>query len=198
VSRKGQGTIGVIALFAIAMITTVFLFIFMNAGGGMFQKEVEPAIEMELGEVKTRSTVTAAMNDYLWRNGEIEPEKYDNKLAIDVLSLYFTTEGDTIYIGENDIPKDEVKNDIKKHFKSRMDKYWIEGPSPVDYWLSLSYEAGGSEQDIVVKSYEPSAEGRSLYFPVALPNGEAAFATIWLEEGEGVYAVNAPEGRLGP
>lgn len=173
------------------MLNIAIMFI-MIAGGGTFTQKVDPEVNHELGNVKAESTVTVTTNDYLWRTGEVDPGKYNFKVANKLLSIYFSTSEDTVYLGEEEIPKSELGSDLETYMQYKMDKYWERGPKSVNYWFEIRYGSGSSAQSLSVNSdgYEPGADSSRRSFPIALTNGETAHAFLWTKSGEGIYSVS--------
>jgi hypothetical protein len=192
VYRKGQGTIAEMFIFYTIIMTNMVIMFIMIAGGGTFTQEVEPAINYELGDVKAESTVTATTNDYLWRSDQIDYGEYDFKLANELMSIYFSTPGDTVYFGEREVDKSTLGDDLETYMDYKMQKYWSRGPNPTNYWLEITYQSGGTEETLEVSrpGYQPAAEDSKRSFPVALTNGEIAQASLWIESGEGIYSVS--------
>lgn len=189
VYRKGQGTIAEVFIFYAIVMSNIFIVFLMMSGGGTFVQKVEPQINYQMASVKAESTVTATTNDYLWRSDQVEPGKYNLKLANELMSLYFSTPGDTIYFGEQEIPKSELGSDLETYMKYKMEKIWKEAPYSINYYLGISYDSVDSSQTLSVSSdgYQPSTDDSKRSFPVALTNGETAQAVLWVESGQGIY-----------
>lgn len=174
----------------------IVLMLLLIAGGGTFTKEVDPAIQYELGTVRAESTVTSTTNDYLWRSEEVEPGKYEFKQANELLSIYFSTPGDTVYFGEREIPKSELKSDLETYMKYKMDKYWIEGPGITPYWFEIAHDSG-DELSVNTNSYEPTSSDQRISVPLALTQGENAVAALWFSYEEGSsYGKQDYDGQL--
>jgi len=178
VYRKGQGTVGEIFIFYAIIFVNIFLFFLLIAGGGTFTKEVDPAIQYELGDVRAESTITSTTNDYVWRSEEVEPGKYEFKQTNELLSIYFSTPGDTIYIGEREIPKSELKSDLQNYLKYKMDKYYVQGPGSTPYWLEITHESG-NELSVNTENYQPRSSDQKINVPLALTGGENAVGSLW-------------------
>lgn len=183
VYRKGQGLPLELFLFVTIMVINIVLLFLLISGGGIFTKEVDPAIQYELGTVRAESAVTATTNDYLWRSQQVAPGKYEFKPANELLSIYFSTPGDTVYFGENEIPKSELKSDLEAYMKYKMDKYWVQGPGITPYWFEITHDSG-DQLRVNTNSYEPSSSDQRISTPIALTQGENAVAVLRFRYGD--------------
>ena len=189
--RKGQGIIIEILAFAMSMMLTIVIFIVMISTGNVAEHNVSQDIEYELGELRKRSVISITMNDHMWRADGINKGKYANHQAYEVISNYFSTPGENISVYDREIDKDEVKDDIKNYTKYKMEKYWMEGPNDVDYYMNISNQGNQGPRNITVKSYTDISggnEGRTTY-PISLTNGNTAEVTLWTTGSTDIYSV---------
>lgn len=190
-NRKGQGIIIEVLAFAMSIMLTIVVFMVLWGTGSITEHRASTEIEYKLGELRKRSVVSVTMNDHLWRAEGIDKGKYSNWQAYEVISYYFSTPGDKIYVYDEEIPKEEVKKDLKNYTKYKMDKYWQDGPNNINYYLNISNGAEEGPRNLTVKSYtDVSAgnEGRVTY-PISLDNGKTAEVTLWTTTSTNIYSV---------
>jgi len=191
-NRKGQGVIIEVLAFAMSIMLAVVIFVVMISTGNTVEHTASQNIEYELGDLKKRSTVSITMNDRLWRDDAVNKGKYANWPAYKVISYYFSTPGNKMYIEDKEIDKDQAEEDIKNYLKYKMEKYWKEGPSDVDYYMNISNPGNpGQPTNLTVKTYSKISggeEGRITY-PISLTDGTTAEATLWTKGSTNIYSV---------
>lgn len=191
-NRKGQGVIIEVLAFAMSIMLSIVVFVVLISTGNTVEHEASQNIEYELGDLRKRSAISVTMNDHLWRNDTVNKGKYGNWQAYKVISYYFSTPGDKLYIEGDEIDKNEAKQDIKDYLDYKMYKYWKEGPNDVDYYMNISNsENPDLPTNLTVNSYTDVSggdEGRITY-PLSLNNGTTAEVTLWTETSTNIYSV---------
>lgn len=194
--RKGQGsgTIGVIFLFMIGILMVVFIVVMLSESG-RFSTEINIEAEQRTDDVRRTAAISSVLNDHLWRADGISQGKYDNKLAKEIISYYFSTPGDTIYIGEEAIPKSEVRDDLENYLEDRMEEYFRLTSEPYFYWLRITDMDRESIQ--VERGDLDVGKSGASNFRVGLSDGE--YATGSLVTRKSRPDVSAPDtGAPGP
>lgn len=193
-SRKGQGIIIEILAFSMSVMLALVVFIVMISTGNVQEHQVSQSIDYKLGELRKRSVISITMNDKMWRADSISKGEYGNLPAYKVMSYYFSTPGDTVYIYDSSKPKSEVKNDIDNYLKYQMDKYWQTGPNDVDYMLDVTNPGSSSRpSNITVKTYSPTGRASKIVYPLGLTNGTAAEITLWTTTSQGIFSVGGTD-----
>lgn len=191
--RKGQGIIIEVLAFAMSIMLALIVFVVMVSTGSITEHNVSQSVEYELGELRKRSTISITMNDRMWRSEDVSRygDKYSDWPAYKVMSHYFSTPGDTVYIYEEEIPRSEVKDDLKSYLRHKMDKYWKDGPSDIDYRMNITQtsEVEDRPRVISVGTYSPSGEYSKVTYPLSLTSGREAEITLWTETSQNVYSV---------
>lgn len=170
------------------MLALVIFIVFMSTGN-IIENSVEKSISYRLGEVRKRSTITSMMNDYMWRSPEVPYGKYSEEKAYKIISYYFSTPGDYIYLDGKRISKSVLRSDIKSYIGYKMNKSWIEGPFKVDWRVKINSDAPRRPQKISVGTYTPSARYSRISYPLALTAGRSATITLWTETSKNIYKV---------
>lgn len=187
---KGQGIIVEILAFAMSMMLAMLVFIVMISTGGVTEHNASEAVGYKIGELRMRSVVSNTMNDRLWRESDISRGEYSNWPAHKVISKYFSTEGDRVYIYEDYKQKSTVKSDIESYLEFKMEKYWQGRPNKINYSINISDQRTPDGPDkLSVEDYNPDASGARITYPIGLTNGSTAEATLWIDEGTSIYSV---------
>lgn len=196
-SRKAQGLIISALLFMTAVMMSMFVYLIMTVpGDNVVETNVDEEVGYELAELRKRSVVTTTMNDYMWRSEEVG-ETYGNYTAYEIISLYFSTEGDKIYIsdgegsGTTELSSQEVKQDIESYLEYKMDQYWREGPNVIGYYLEIQAPPEKDIEPVVVRApedYQPGAFSRVTY-PLSVTEGYVAEITLWTQTSQNIYDV---------
>lgn len=187
-SSKGQGIVGEAMVMAVVVMMDIILLFSLTGVGNLFEQQVTATISAELGEVRKRSVVTNTMNDYMWRAPGVKND-YGNRKVYRIVSYYFSTPGDAIYIDGRKIPRSEVKKDLKTYLKYKMERYWHQGPNKVDYHLEIRNVKGEKPADITVSTYEPTGTRSLISYPIALSNGQKATFSMWVKTSGSIFAV---------
>lgn len=190
-NRKGQGIIIEILAFAMSVMLALIVFVVLVSTGNITDYNASQSINYQLGEIRKRSTVSITMNDKMWRAEDVPRDKYSGWPAYKVLSYYFSTPGDTIYIYDEGIPRSEVKEDLKSYLNHTMKKYWKEGPSDVDYRLNVTQTSPVSDRptEISVGTYRPSARFAKITYPLSLTGGREAEIALFTKTSQNIYSV---------
>lgn len=194
-SKKGQGIIIEILAFAMSIMLALIVFVVLVSTGSITEYSVSESIDYKLGELRKRSTVSITMNDKMWRAEDISRGKYSGWPAYKVLSHYFSTPGDTVYIYDSEIPRSEVKEDLKSYLNYTMKEYWKEGPNDVDYRLNVTQTTVVSERpsEISVGSYQPSARFSKVNYPLSLTGGMEAEIALFTTSSQNIYSVGGTD-----
>lgn len=159
----------------------IILFMVAIGGGlGVFNTEIDTEIEYRTEDVRAQALTSAMLNDHMWRARGIDQGKYNNELAKEVLSDYFSTSGDEVYFGENEIPKSEVKSDLEAYFEYKLDRNLVQSTDFNNYELKLEHGSGSIE---VSEGSISAGQGIRSNFRVGLTNGEYALGTLRIEAG---------------
>jgi hypothetical protein len=174
-----------------SIMLALIVFVVLVSTGSITEYNVSESIEYELGELRKRSTVSITMNDKMWRADDIPRDKYAGWPAYKVLSHYFSTPGDTVYIYDDPIPRSEVREDLKSYLNHSMKKYWKEGPSDIDYRLNVTQRTITSERpmEISVGTYSPSARFAKITYPLSLTGGREAEIALFTKTSQNIYSV---------
>lgn len=183
--RKGQDLPGEVILFGVAIMIAVFAFL-ITSNSGTIRQDIDVELDHQIVQVKKEASLSVMMEDHLWRADGINQGKYNNKLAGNVMSYYFSTSGSNyIYIGESRYPRSEVRSDIETYLSYKLDRYWANAESPVSYRLAISYD----DQDISVENtgHNPDASWSGTNFKIGLTNGEMADASFEIKNDPSMY-----------
>lgn len=195
--RKAQGIVITIFLFMAAIMMSLLVFMVTGVEGrNVVETNVDQEVSYGLAELRKRSVVTTTMNDYMWRADGVG-ETYGDYTAYEVISLYFSSEGDNIYISDGDgsgtveLTDQRVREDIETYLKYKMDQYWRDGPNRIGYYLEIQ---GPPEKDIspiVVKAPEDYQPGRfsRVTYPLSITEGYVAEITLWTQTSKNIYDV---------
>lgn len=119
------------------------------------------------------------------------PVLYNQSLARKITSYYFGTpsDEDSIYMNGTAIPKSEVREDLKKYYRYKLEKHFNRSATIVKYYFEIT---GGSNPDIVVKTpgYQPKVTQAVQAYPIALPGGGAVQARLWTSKSESKYEID--------
>jgi len=173
--KKGQGSVATIFLFFLAIMFTFFMVI-LTSQMGVFSQEVDVEVDRKMADVFRQALISTSMNDHLWRADSIDRGKYDNKLAKEVVSYYYSTPGDTLYFDQNSVPKSEVYQDLQDYFTYKMQSNLVHSASASSYLFRIEYEGTAIEA-----REEDFNEGVNLRGPtteLGLSNGEVAKVTL--------------------
>lgn len=193
-SSKGQGIIIEVLAFSMSVMLAMIVFIVLIYTGGVQEHSVSESVEYELGEIRKRSTISLTMNDKIWRAPEVDKGKYEGWPAYKVMSYYLSTPGDQFYVKEDSIDTDTVEEDLEDYLEYKMEKYWTDGPSNVDYYLNVSYEeANQRPTNLTVSNYVPSGRYSRVSYPLSLYNGQSAEITLWTNTSQNIYAVGGTD-----
>jgi len=191
-SRKGmEDLIFVTILFSLAITLTFVMYSITSGHNNIVEKQVDREISYQIGDIRKRSTITTTMDDYIWRAPGVEND-YDERKAYKIISYYFSTPGEEIYVDGESIPLDEVKQDLKKYLKYKMDKYWNSDSNNVDYYLNITRDNSGDKpRGITVQrdEYYPDAAWSGISYPIALSNGSAT-VVLWTKTSRGIYGLS--------
>lgn len=191
-SRKGEEDLVFVSIVFSLAITLAFVMFLLTAGHeNKVEKKIDREISYQIGDIRKRSTITTTMDDHMWRAPGVEYE-YDQK-AYKMISYYFSTSEDHIYLDGEKIDREKVGKDLKIYLKYKMDKYWNSGANNVDYYLNISRENSGDyPTNITVKrsGYYPEAKWSAVTYPIALADGESATAVLWTKTSRGIYGVS--------
>lgn len=191
-SRKGaEDLIYVVVLFALSVTLTFVMYSITSGHTDVVEQRVDQQITYQIGDIRKRSTITTTMNDYMWRAPDVQND-YDERKAYKVISYYFSTPGDQVYVDGESIPRNQVKNDLKSYLRYKMDKYWNSGANNVDYYLNITRQDSGSKpQNITVQrsGYYPQAAWSGVSYPIALSNGSAT-VVLWTKTSRGIYGLS--------
>jgi hypothetical protein len=193
--RKGMGMVGQIMLFTMGVMLFTGNMILMNASGdqNVFDQQVSREIEFQLASIKMNSVMTVMLEDHLWRAEQINYEKYGNMKFKKLASLYFSTEGDTVYVGRNSYDangEDSVRNDIENYIEFKMDRYWRNTPYPTNYTVQIR-STGDREPINVGPGFEGTGSQRSYTLPRT--SGEEVFVIVSVAERAGIFGVEPGE-----
>lgn len=183
---KGQENVAQVFIFMAVIIITIFIFILLVSQEGRFETETREVLDYRLAELTLMSVGTVTMNDNLWRYEGVEPGKYEQMTAKEVTSLYFSTPGNTVYVGENAHPRTEVRGDLEGYFRYKLESMLTEGISDSGYWLGVAAE--GEEPEIIVSNYNPQGNQARVVFPISVVDGEQIVAEIYTNHTESVYS----------
>lgn len=196
-SRKAQGLLVSTILFMSAVMISIFVYLIMTVpGDNVVETQVDEDVGYQLAELRKRSVVTTTMNDYMWRSGEVG-ETYGNYTAYEVISLYFSSEEDEMYIsdasgsGTVEVSREEVREDIETYLEYKMDQYWRKGPNTIGYYLEIQGPADKDIEPLVVRApedYQPGSFSRVTY-PLSIAEGEVAEITLWTQTSQNIYDV---------
>lgn len=195
--RKGQGIIIEILAFSMSIMLALIVFVVLVSTGSITEQNVSQSVEYELGELRKRSTISITMNDKMWRSNDISRsnEKYSDWPAYKVMSHYFSTPGDTVYIYDEELTRSEVKDDLESYLTHKMDKYWKDGPSDVNYRMNITQDSDVEDrpEKLSIGTYSPSGEYSKVTYPLSLTGGQEAEITLWTETSQNIYSVGGTD-----
>lgn len=194
-NRKGQGVIIEVLAFAMSIMLALIVFVVLVSTGSITEHNASGEIQYELAELRKRSTISITMNDQLWRSEDVSKGKYSNWPAYKVMSHYFSTPGDYIYVYDKKIPRSEVRNDLESYLTHKMDKYWKVGPSDIDYRVNITQTSPVSKRPEVISvgTYRPSASFSKITYPLSLTGGNESEIALWTETSRNVYSVGGTD-----
>lgn len=187
--RKGQGVIIEVLAFAMSIMLAMLVFIVMVSTDSITQYSAEESITNEISELRMRSTISITMNDRLWRVNGVSKGDYSNWPAYKVISQYFSTQGDTMYIYDDEVSRNQAKQDIKSYMEYKMDTYYQDGPNQIDYYLEISNLGETGPTNLTVKTYNSDSSGARVTYPIGTVNGSVAEATVRISQGSNIYSI---------
>jgi hypothetical protein len=186
-SSKGQTMAFVILIFAAVVISVVAMMILTAfSDGGLASYDVEGAINQEVSSVRGESVVTVTLHDTVMRaqsdGGMALSNDYGDMTAYRLISYYFT-EGNYVYIGDRQLSKMSIRNDLEKYFRYKMEKHYNTGSTKADYYLSLGND------DLVVKKDDeyPEQPWERTTHRIPLAGGKGVQFGIWRRTEGSIY-----------
>ncbi len=178
--------IGIVIISALTVATMLLIFLVTGTAASKVDVTASKTVDIQLDQIRKRSVITSTMNDVMWRSG-IEREKYGDRRAYKIISYFFSNDG-PLYIGGNELSREEVRNDLKEYLRYKMNTYWKGAVVNLDYYLEISASGSGVEP-VAVGTYEPTGRHSLVSFPLALEGGEEATVRMWTKTFEGVQSL---------
>lgn len=126
-SRKAIGIIGEIFGFGFGMTIFFIMMLLMTSVGNQsaFERDIRADVNAQFASLKQNAVMTVFLEDRMWRHEEIPYDKYNNFRAKKVISLYFSSQDDEVWFGGKSYGSEEVREDIMKYTRFKMNRHWI-------------------------------------------------------------------------
>ncbi|MFB6190381.1 MAG: hypothetical protein ABEJ91_02305 [Candidatus Nanohaloarchaea archaeon] len=186
-SARGQTMAFAALLFGVVVISVLAMMMLTSlADTGLASHNVEGKINQEISSVRKNSVVTVTLQDRVMRAEEDGSRNlgydYGGMKAYTLISYYFT-EGESIYVGDRRLEKSRVREDLKKYFRYKMEKYYDTGSTKADYYLSLGTDT------IVVKEEDdyPKKSWSGVTHRIPLAGGKGIQFGLWTRTEGSIY-----------
>lgn len=182
---KGQGMIGEIIIFSMAIFMALVMFILLSSGDAEFEQNVNLEIESGMESITDRSVLTVILNDHVWRAPTVD-ERYNDLTALELTSHYFSTDEDVKLHGES-FSRDAVETDLQEYYSYKMRRNFLGRPEQQDFFLNIT---NGNNDYIEVDGNEgQDGSWNSIRLPFQLSDGENGEITMWFRGTGGVFQV---------
>lgn len=172
-SSKGVFTLNQVVVFAVGSVLVLSICMLYGVSNSDIDRTTQIEIDYQSEQIRKRSTVDTVLADKMWRSPDISRGEYNGMTAEKLLSYYFSTDsGSTVYIGEKEVSKQQLKNDIERYLKYKLDTIWVETtPQPRNYRITVSDQ----EDTIEVESSSQAVFSQpGVSYEIGLKNGERA------------------------
>lgn len=188
-SVKGGITSETIIAGATFMLLFV-IFAFWMSGGGVQEKEISQSIDLRLSELRKHSVVSNTLNDKMWRANTINKGEYEELPAYKVISYYFSTPGNKMHFYQKQKTKSTVKKDITNYLQYKMDEYWKQGSTNINYFVDIRNPSRTPRkpQNITVKTYTPTGKQPRVVTPLSITNGEKIYLTFFTNKSQKTFS----------
>ena len=196
--RKGKSMVGQLFLFSIGILLFTVMMVVMNSSGSEsnFERTVNGEINYEISKIKQNAVMTSTLEDHVFRAEQIQPSRYGNLKAKKLISLYYSTEGDTLYHNGKSFPmtpsaaegeERSVSEDLSMYLEHKMEQHWADVTEPVDYRMTL--RSGDSSQDPIVVGNMDSARAFRTEYQLPMTGGGTVDVIMELEGCTGALGV---------
>jgi len=182
---KGQGIIGEIILFSVAIFLSFALFFILSGSGtGQEQQSADAEIESSMESIRQRSALTSTLNGYVWRARNVN-ERYGDLPALKLTSKYLSTDGD-LYIDGQTHDRADVRSDLEKYYECKRRQNFLNVPEPSDHALNITY----NDKYIDVENVDDrGGSWSSIQVPFQLSDGRVGQITMYVKGSGGVFKV---------
>lgn len=187
--RKGLGLVGQVFLFT-AGVSFFILFMVLGMLSGdqsRFNQKVNVQVDYQMSVVKQNAVLIVFLEDNIWRPENIQRYEYGDVKAKKLLALYYSTEGNTLWVEGQAKSTGEVRDDLKTYMEYKMEKYWVETIDPVEYRLEISGRTS-NKQPLVVGSLD-RGQGTEANYNLPAADGEDIAINMWVNKGDGALGV---------
>ena len=182
---KGQGIIGEIILFSVAIFMSFALFFILSSSGtGQQSQSADVTIESSMESIRQRSALTSILNGKVWRAPSVN-DRYKDFSALKLTSHYFSSSGDLHIDGQN-YDRSSVRSDLENYYDFKMRQNFINVPDPSDHALNITY----NDRHIDVENInDRGGSWSSIRIPFQMSDGRVGEITMYVKGTGGVFKV---------
>lgn len=183
-STKGQGMIGEVMIGVTAIVVAITIFLILEGTNrGVQEEKISEEVDISIGEINKNTLVSRFLNGNI-SDPTLVNHDY-NMRASRLITYYFSTPGDTVYINGKSIPRKEVKNDIERYLSHKAQ---VTFGSEVEYYINIQNfnNVEDRPKKINVNNTEKTgdAEVRSAMY---LANGEKIYLNLFTNGVRGLF-----------
>lgn len=206
-TEKGQLSLtGAVIIVFLSLFLAIVIYMLAIGTNNTFDSEVDESINYRIEEVEANSLLTTTLQDRMYHlpddfsseygsdsdSSSNYKDIYQERTPYKVISYYFSTpQGQNIWIDSQQIPKNQVRDDIKEYFKARFEP--LSDSQEEDYYIRI-YNPNGQESEYInlrsSQDYSPTSDHLRITSSIALTGGEKAIFTVWSKSATGVTSVN--------